>query len=376
MVTRRILSLDGGGVRGAVTVAYLMRLEELLSERAGQPVCLGDCFDLIGGTSTGAIIATAIAFGFPVAEIKDFYFHLAPRVFKTSPLRVPTLRHVFDGELLRAEIHGIIGDATLGSSDVRTGLAIVTKRVDTGSPWIVSNNRQGKFWDDPEDGSYIGNRHLRLVDLLRASTAAPHYFAPEKIAITDGASPGLFVDGGVTPHNNPCMALFQLVSVPGYGYNWRLGRDNLTILSIGTGSYRKTLDTAAAGRMPAALLALQGLTGLIQDGEQNVLTMMQLLGYSPDPVPINSEIGHVSDTPVLTDPLFAFQRYDVHLESAWLAELMGRAFSPGEIEDLRAFDRPEIVPYVYDIASRAAQEQIKPEHVDLFFADMTEMNPR
>ena len=54
---KRILSLDGGGVRGAVSVAFLERIEQILDEQAGHKVRLGDWFDLIGGTSTGAIIA-------------------------------------------------------------------------------------------------------------------------------------------------------------------------------------------------------------------------------------------------------------------------------------------------------------------------------
>jgi patatin-like phospholipase/acyl hydrolase len=85
---KRILSLDGGGVRGAATIAFLERIEALIEEIEGRPVRLGDWFDLIGGTSTGAIIATALALGYRVSEIRTFYEQLAPKIFKRSFWRV------------------------------------------------------------------------------------------------------------------------------------------------------------------------------------------------------------------------------------------------------------------------------------------------
>jgi len=58
---KRILALDGGGVRGAISVAFLKRIEEILDKEVGREVRLGDWFDLVGGTSTGAIVAGAVA---------------------------------------------------------------------------------------------------------------------------------------------------------------------------------------------------------------------------------------------------------------------------------------------------------------------------
>jgi uncharacterized protein len=71
-------------VRGAITVAFLERIEAVLTERLGQEVRLGDWFDLIGGTSTGALIAGALALGYRAKDVKDFYLRLAPRVTRTS----------------------------------------------------------------------------------------------------------------------------------------------------------------------------------------------------------------------------------------------------------------------------------------------------
>ncbi|MGV2975779.1 patatin-like phospholipase family protein [Roseibium alexandrii] len=375
MTGRRILSLDGGGVRGIVSVAFLLRIEQLLEQRSKRPHRLCDYFDLIGGTSTGAIIATALATGMSARDVKDFYFHLAPKIFKKSHFRLLGFHHVFDGERLRAEMRAVLGDGTLESQKLQTRLAIITKRVDTGSAWIVTNNPKAKYWNDPSDGSYIGNRHLKLVDLVRASTAAPHYFAPEKIKIVKRMSPGLFVDGGVTPHNNPALALFQLVSIPGFGFDWPIGADRLSILSIGTGSFRQKLDAQSARRTPAALLAIKGLSGLIQDCEQNVLTTMQMLGRSPDPVKINSEIGAVAGQNVLSEPLFSFQRYDINLERGWLADVLELDLTEKTIKDLQKMDNPEIVPVIFDLASRAAEQIVKPDHIDLFMRNKKRQIP-
>ena len=62
---KRILALDGGGLRGAISVAFLERIEKMLDDHYGRKVRLADFFDLVGGTSTGAIIAGAVALGYP-----------------------------------------------------------------------------------------------------------------------------------------------------------------------------------------------------------------------------------------------------------------------------------------------------------------------
>jgi uncharacterized protein len=68
---KRILALDGGGVRGVIAVAFLERIEAVIGKQTGGDIRLCDWFDLIGGTSTGAIIAGALAFGKTTAELKD-----------------------------------------------------------------------------------------------------------------------------------------------------------------------------------------------------------------------------------------------------------------------------------------------------------------
>ncbi len=93
---KRILALDGGGVRGALSIAFLERLENVIAEIEGRPVRLCDWFDLIGGTSTGAIIAAGLAYGHSAREMRDFYHQLAPKIFRKPRFNIPGWRATFE----------------------------------------------------------------------------------------------------------------------------------------------------------------------------------------------------------------------------------------------------------------------------------------
>ena len=204
-------------MRGVITVAFLERMEAVLTAHEERAVRLGDWFDLVGGTSTGAVIAGAIALGHTTEDLKHFYLRLAPRVFRRPFWRLMGLQAKFDAQALRHEIEQVVGERTLDSEDLVTGLCVVAKRMDTGSPWIIANNPRAPYWETPADRLFIGNRHYRLANLVRASTAAPAYFDPELLPIVDGAEHGLFVDGGVTPHQNPALILFLMTMLKAYG---------------------------------------------------------------------------------------------------------------------------------------------------------------
>lgn len=355
---KRILALDGGGVRGALTVAFLQRLEQLLDAKMGHEVRLADYFDLIGGTSTGAIIAGALALGYRTDAILDFYLKLAPRVFRRPFWRLQGLQAKFDARGLKAEIDAILGTETLGTQKLLTGYALVAKRMDTGSPWILSNSPRAPYWETPADGGFIGNRHYSLANLVRASTAAPHFFDPEHLPIVDGEPHGLFVDGGVTPYNNPSFALFLLSQAPAYGLTWPTGLDSLSIISIGTGDVRERLTGAAARRLPTIALAVKALAGLIRDSQMSTLALMQWLGHGSAPWPLSSEIGSLGDIYLAKEPLFHFARYDVLLDRTWLAQTLGVTLSEAETRRLWQMDDPAIIHDVYTIGRIAAERQI------------------
>lgn len=388
---KRLLSLDGGGVRGALSVAFLEQIEALLDEHTGRRVLLGDWFDLIGGTSTGAIIGGALALGYRASEIKDFYVRLAPNVFRRSWRRVPIVQAKFDAGALRNEIDGIVGKRLLGSPDLRTGFALVAKRIDTGSPWILANNPKSVFWEHSADGD-IPNKDYPLSTLFRASTAAPTYFDPEFVPIKRnapedplekisgstrwvptpirllgtkllalygrlfphlGPNPstyGLFIDGGVTPYNNPAMLLLMLVSLKQFGICWELGPEKLTIVSVGTGDFRTKLsfDDLSNPLTWQITMAERAMLSAIGDGQKLALAQMQWLGDCPTRRMINSEIHGVEGNPPPGGPWFRFMRYDVDLSTT---------------SHLQSIDHAEIIEAIYEIGRRAAKDQVKLEHL-------------
>ena len=355
---RRILSLDGGGVRGAISIAFLEELERQIARQEGRAVRLCDWFDLIGGTSTGAIIAGALALGYSAAQIRVFYESLAPKVFKRSRWRLLGIQSKFDGAILLKELDQIVGERTLGTPDLQTRLAIVTKRLDTGSPWVLTNNPASAYWETPADRAFLGNRHYLLKQLIRASAAAPHFFEPQQITIADGMAPGLFVDGGVTPFNNPSLMMFMVASLPQYGLNFAAGANKLHIVSVGTGSFRERLTPKQALNTKAYAVAMRALTTQISDAQQQVLALMSWLGTSQTTWVINSELGDLGQIAAPGTPLFTFWRYDIRLERDWLATELGEDISKASIAAMREMDNPDIIPEVYRLGAKAAARQI------------------
>src|SRR5690606_16239620 len=137
---------------------------------------LSDYYDLIGGTSTGAIIGCGLALGMRVSELIDLYMRLCPDVFGRSSGDGVFLQSRFDAGRLRSVLSSVLGTKTLGSEDLKPGLAIHAKRIDTGSAWVVTNHPLGAFYDPPIGSGVFPNRRYRLVDLVLASAAAPTFF--------------------------------------------------------------------------------------------------------------------------------------------------------------------------------------------------------
>jgi patatin-like phospholipase/acyl hydrolase len=210
---KRILALDGGGTRGIIELAFLARIEALLraAHDDDPDFRLADWFDLIGGTSTGAIIAAGLAMGKPVEELTRIYLDLSPLAFRRRRWRLTGLVPRFDAAPLTRVLQTHFGERTLDTPDLRTGFAVVARRFDTGSPWLISNDPRAPYWADPADAGFIGNCHYRLVEVVRASSAAPGLFRPQWIQVVPGRPPGLFVDGGFSPHNNPSLMLLMLL---------------------------------------------------------------------------------------------------------------------------------------------------------------------
>ena len=157
---KRILALDGGGIRGAITLGFLERLEQTLAERyersgamSKKDFRLHHYFDLIGGTSTGSIIAALLAIGgYSATEIKAMYRDLGSKIFSDRNGfnllgRRIYLNRKYDSTPLKEELERIFEDARLGDESNKTGFCAVTKRLDTCSTWPVTNNPKAKYFN-------------------------------------------------------------------------------------------------------------------------------------------------------------------------------------------------------------------------------------
>ncbi|MBM3161806.1 MAG: patatin [Chlorobi bacterium] len=372
---KRVLSLDGGGIRGVLTLEFLEQIETLLGKRSGRQerFRLCDYFDLIGGTSTGSIIAAMLACGHTVATIKTLYTELAEKVFRKSVLRKGLYVSKFPEKPLEQALQHYLGEeTTLGSDTILTGLMVMTKRLDTGSPWPLHNGPSGAYFN-PEQcgGSAIANRDFLLSKIVRASTAAPHFFEPERISVARNACgeciDGAFVDGGVSMANNPALQLFMLATLHGYGFRWSQGENNLLLVSVGTGDFSLGLYTDEVMGMPAAGLAVRSLMSLMKDSDALVQTMLQWMGRTLTPWVIDREIGDLGRDRLSGEKQLTYVRYNARFESGWLKDTLGMDMERETCAALEKMDDPKNVSDLAAAGMRAAHVLVRDEHFPATF---------
>jgi uncharacterized protein len=359
---KRILALDGGGLRGILSLGILERIEALLRERQGGSPDFRLChyFDLMAGTSTGAIIAAALAQGWGVAQLRERYLALGRTLFNRSLLREGLLRAKYDKRILDSELKELLGaDTTLGSPRLLTGLLVVTKRLDTGSVWPLANNPRGKYFGADSEGS-ARNADYLLWQVVRASTAAPSYFEPETITISSAAGQrpvvGTFVDGGASPFNDPSLLAFMYTTLEGYRVGWPTGSDRLLLVSIGTGSR----DPARKRSRIAVNHAVQALSSIVQDCAAQQRALLQWMSDSPTAAVIDQELGDLRGDTLPGGPLLSYLRYDVDLRRESVLSLDGSAAGTGRIESLGRLDAPGNMPLLHRLGLLAGQRDVDP----------------
>jgi uncharacterized protein len=259
---RKMLALDGGGIRGLVTLGILEKIEMLVKQKTGQK--LGEYFDYIAGTSTGAIIAAGLSRGKTVGELIDFYTSDGQQMFDPSWL-IERIKYLYSADPLKATLQQVFGhDTDLGPANLECLLLVITKNVTTDSAWPISSNPDAKY-NDPARRDC--NLRIPLWQLVRASTAAPVYFPPEVLQWdpADPAKTFVFVDGGVTPYNNPAFLLYRMATEPAYKLNWKKGEDNLLLISVGTGA-AESLGATAASPNKNIVSTAAGLPGELMYG--------------------------------------------------------------------------------------------------------------
>lgn len=372
---KRMLALDGGGIRGVLTLGMLREVETLLRKRHGDDPAfrLCDYFDMIGGTSTGAIIAAALALGMSVDEVHDHYLRLGKAVFKRSFWRRGVVRQKFDAADVSRALKSVFGDRTLASSDLRTGLLVMSKRLDTGSAWPLTNNPKARYFGLRTNSRTIPNGEFPLWRVVRASTAAPYYFAPEMIEISKAdrlrglsAVSGEFIDGGVSPANNPSLQMLMTVTLEGFNFGWPTGADKLLMVSLGTGKANPAPGLSAGLKATSAAHAMRSLASLMDDCGELVETVMQWLSVSPTARQIDREV-QLAAPPLGGTPALSYLRYNVHFDADWCAIHLQGDWNTRELAALEAMDEPRNIPALDDIGRLAGQKLIVASHFPAHF---------
>lgn len=353
---KRILTLDGGGVRGLISLELLSRIESLLRERAGRnDFRLCDYFDLISGTSTGAIIAACLALGLTVEEVRRGYHQLACRVFGRR--RWSRWTAMYDERPLAAELKQAFGERTLGDSSLKTGLCLILKRADTNSVWPVLNHPDGKF--------YQLNRDIKLWEAVRASTAAPTFFLPQLLHV-GGMEQAAFIDGAVSMANNPAWQTFLVATLKGFPFRWPTGERRLLLTSVGTGRRLWRDRPQRIGKFWLVDWAREVPRMLIDDASLQVQVILQSLSNSPTAIPIDMEIGDLRDDLLTPEPLLHYLRYDVVLDESYLSQLKMKLTAP-QIAKLSELACVANLPHLEEAGRLAADLQVRPEHFTTVF---------
>jgi len=370
---KKLLAIDGGGIRGVLALEILQKIEDMLKSKSGRAdFRLADYFDYIAGTSTGGIIAAGLSIGMSVEEILAFYQEAGGQMFvKANLLR--RLRYKFEDEPLAAQLKQVFeAGTTLGSEELRTLLLLVMRNASTDSPWPISNNPYAKYNDR---GRPDCNLNLPLWQLIRASTAAPTYFPPEVIVLPSAAPAGeqefVFVDGGVTMYNNPAFQMFLMATLDRYWTakpeaRWRSGADRMLIVSVGTG----TSPAARQGLEPDEMNLLFNATTIPSAlmfaalNEQDVLC--RVFGDCRAGDPIDSELGDLvgSGGPLQHgQKLFTYLRYNAELTREGLDALGCRDIEPETVQQMDSIDG---IPELRTVGKKVAETKVLERHFDGF----------
>ncbi len=358
---KRILTLDGGGVRGIFTLQILARIEALLREERQAPdLVLADVFDLVAGTSTGAIIAAFLALRKPVAEIERLYMEFGPFMFQREPwyrqwkrkYRADAVADFFRQHFSEDDDHE--QPVLMGSPRLAIKLLVLMRNATTGSPWPVTNHPDAHYNDRSRPDC---NLNVPLWQLLRASTAAPTYFAPERLDF--GRHKFLFVDGGVTPFNNPSLIAVLMATLPQYKFGWPSGREALHVVSVGTGYERVHLPDKVAEQITVMDQLKFAVPALIDAASQEQDVLCRALGDCVFGAPIDNELGALSGAgPSLLSgeqKRFTYVRYN---------QVFNVATPDGPVQELdMRLDRIANMPSYQKAGREYAEANVRLEHL-------------
>lgn len=268
----RVLSIDGGGYLGLATAAFIHGIEN------HEGIRFADKFDLFCGTSTGAIIALALANGRSGEDLVGLYKRLGPSVFPTSWWG-SSRRHVqwlafskYGGKKLRIALEDEFGEHTLADLQARQKCVLIPSfNMTTGSPRLFKTDHSANL---SRDSKY------KLVDVAMASTAAPTYLPISKLTHAGEGSVEYFCDGGVAA-NHPALLGFVEAT-------YELGHSpcNVQVLSISTP--QQDLSVRRVKFRSRGVLGWSKPLAAIFTGSNSFLshqTLRRLVSTYPDPKP-------------------------------------------------------------------------------------------
>ncbi len=229
----RVLSLDGGGIRGIMTAVWLARLEKILGKQ------LRGYFDLIAGTSTGSILACGIATGKPASDIVGLYRNRGDIIFRRNGLmhasrwyrRFHTLfrpRYGLGG--LRTELQAIFvtdDNEPLRMSDLQPKTMVLAYDAFRRNPVVFK--------------SYVDyHSDVLVADACQASSSAPTFFPACDITLEGAVLP--MIDGGVVANNPSACALDEVIALHGKSSIFTLNEETSVVLaSFGPGSFTRSI---------------------------------------------------------------------------------------------------------------------------------------
>jgi predicted acylesterase/phospholipase RssA len=359
---------------GLIPAEALILVEQQLNQITGTAEPLCNRFDLIGGTSTGAILAAGLALGLKAATLRDFYVNFGHDIFSKSWLPV-RFWHSYPSGPLEKHLKDVLGESTtLGSDKLRTQIVIVTKNATLGNDWFFTNNPKNRFFKN--------NSALPLWQIVRASTAAPTYFPPQAISVPDNTGKPQnyeFIDGGVSSYNNPSLQIFLEATIPEYGHGWPMGTDQLVLLSLGTGFNAVTTANGEAAHYNLIDWGKYVVKEMMNEAnlQQNVL--MHIIGQRPPTVPSamselvssraasgvpgENALSQVSNS-MGAQKLVTYQRITIGLTRQRLSQLNLPDIDPVKVREMDAADQ---IQNMQRIGAAIAKEQVHMELLKKFF---------
>ena len=305
---KRILTIDGGGIRGLLSLGFLEQIEAELRRRLPlaqrRDFRLSDYFDLIAGSSTGGVIASFLALGCTVDEARSEFRYVCSEGFSRGKMRPWGFEPTFNQDGVDKAIDNALGDIleALGdernaplrmeSPHLKTGLMICGKLINHPRPWIITNNPRSKFWSPAspywrsyfEKNEWPGPFGLNQIDLrsvLKSTTMAAFDPSPREVKLGIEVR-GAFIDGGLSVYNDPALQAFLMTTArwrrrpfsgaptSPWGFDWDQGPDRLMIVSVGTGAFQnmiQPLEDPEQARFQSAQL----MENLAQDASRMAL---------------------------------------------------------------------------------------------------------